>query len=98
MRGSGWFNADGRNEELDDVLIESQYRPDSIWHTDVRLTATTRSGRSLDIKGRVLTVCPTKIPMRGGATFVNEGLAEFSLDGITGYGIAEHWHAVLGAD
>ena len=98
MRGSGWFNADGRNEELDDVLIESQYRPDSIWHTDVRLTARTRSGRTLDIKGRVLTVCPTKIPMRGGATFVNEGLAEFSLDGRTGYGIAEHWHAVLGAD
>jgi len=98
MRGSGWFNADGRNEELDDVLIETQYRPDSIWHTDVRLTARTRSGRALDVKGRVLTVCPTKIPMRGGATFVNEGLAEFSLDGKTGYGIAEHWHAVLGAD
>ena len=98
MRGRGWFNADGHNDELDDVVIESRYRPDSIWHTDVHLTGRTRSGRELDIVGRVLTVCPTKIPMRGGATFVNEGLAEFRLDGQVGYGIAEHWHAVTGAD
>jgi len=46
------------------------------------------------ITGHVLSVCPTKIPMPGGATFVNEGLAEFKWDERTGYGIAEHWHAV----
>lgn len=96
MRGSGWFHADGRNEELTEVVIESTYRTGSIWHTGVHLTGRTGSGRVLDIHGRVLTVCPTKIPMRGGATFVNEGLAEFTLDGQTGYGIAEHWHAVKG--
>ena len=44
----------------------------------------------------MLTVCPTKIPMPGGATFVNEGLAEFHCDGLTGYGISEHWHRVTG--
>jgi hypothetical protein len=96
MRGSGWFHADGKHEDLSDVLIESRYRADSIWHTDVHLTGRTASGRVLDVSGKVLTVCPTKIPMRGGATFVNEGLAEFTLDGRTGYGIAEHWHAVKG--
>jgi hypothetical protein len=32
--------------------------------------------------------------MAGGATFVNEGLAEFTTEGMTGYGISEHWHAV----
>jgi hypothetical protein len=42
----------------------------------------------------VLSVCPTKIPMPGGATSVNEGLAEFTWGERTGYGIAEHWHAV----
>jgi hypothetical protein len=96
MRGSGWFHAEGRNDELTDVVIESTYRTGSIWHTGVHLTGRTGSGRRLDIRGKVLTVCPTKIPMRGGATFVNEGLAEFTLDGRTGYGIAEHWHAVRG--
>jgi len=52
------------------------------------------AGEQLHIDGRVLCVCPTKIAMPGGATFVNEGLAEFQWGERTGYGIAEHWHAV----
>jgi hypothetical protein len=40
-------------------------------------------------------VCPTKIPFAGGATFVNEGLGRFTLDGQEGTGIAEHWHNVV---
>ena len=63
----------------------------------VRLTGRAASGRKISVDGRVLTVCPTKIPMPGGATFVNEGLAEFRCDGLTGYGISEHWHRVTGA-
>ncbi|MEZ5598516.1 MAG: hypothetical protein R3E84_19430 [Pseudomonadales bacterium] len=98
MRGAGWYHAGGQTEDLLDVVITSAYRPGSIWHTAVHLTARTVSGKSVDITGKVLTVCPTKIPMRGGATFVNEGLAEFTMDGRTGYGIAEHWHAVRGGE
>jgi hypothetical protein len=60
----------------------------------VRLTAETGSGEVLRIRGTVLCGCPTKIPMSGGATFVNEGLAEFHWEERVGYGIAEHWHAV----
>ena len=37
---------------------------------------------------------PFGIPFPGGAIFVNEGLTEFRWDDRTGYGIAEHWHAV----
>jgi hypothetical protein len=32
--------------------------------------------------------------MAGGATFVNEGLAQFTMGQRTGYGIAEHWHSI----
>jgi hypothetical protein len=32
--------------------------------------------------------------MRNGATFVNEGVAEFTWGDRVGYGIAEVWHAV----
>ena len=59
-----------------------------------KLTATTETGEPVEITGEVLNVCPTKIPMAGGATFVNEGLARFQWGEHTGYGIAEHWHAV----
>jgi hypothetical protein len=94
MRGAGWIQRDGRTEDLLDVVIESEYRPDSIWHTAIRLTGRSASGAPIDVAGRILTICPTKIPMAGGATFVNEGLAEFTTEGMTGYGISEHWHAV----
>ena len=97
MRGAGWIHHDGRTEDLNDVVIESAYKPDSILHTSVRLTGRAASGRKIVVDGRILTVCPTKIPMPGGATFVNEGLAEFRTDGLVGYGISEHWHKVGGA-
>jgi hypothetical protein len=78
MRGQGWYLEDGTSSEL----------------RNVHITAETSQGKPLDIHGKVLTVCPTKIAMPGGATFVNEGLVEFQLGERTGYGIAEHWHSV----
>ena len=97
IRGAGWIHRDGVTEDLLDVHITSKYKPGTILHTDVRLTARSASGRAITVEGKVLTVCPTKIPMPGGATFVNEGLARFEAEGRTGFGIAEHWHMVKGA-
>jgi hypothetical protein len=94
LRGAGWIQRDGVTEDLLDVVMESEYRPGSIWHTAVRLTGRSASGDPVAVEGRILTICPTKIPAPGGATFVNEGLAEFRAGGLTGYGISEHWHAV----
>jgi len=96
LRGSGWLQRNGRSEDLHDVVIESTYQSNSILHTTVHLTGRAASGDAIDVDGRILTVCPTKIPMRGGATFVNEGLAEFRTRGLVGYGISEHWHNVRG--
>jgi hypothetical protein len=94
IRGEGWLQRDGRSGVLKNVVIDTDYEPDSIIHRTVRLTAQTEDGEDIRIEGDVLSVCPTKIPMPGGATFVNEGLAEFRWGDRTGYGIAEHWHAV----
>lgn len=98
MRGEGWLQRDGRSGALKDIVIETDYDSDSLIHRAVRLSARTEGGESIRIDGDVLSVCPTKIPMPGGATFVNEGLTEFRWGGRTGYGIAEHWHAVTAAD
>ncbi len=94
IRGAGWIQREGENHLLNDVVIESEYRPNSILHQSVCLTGQIEDGEQIKIEGKILNVCPTKIPMRGGATFINEGLAEFTWDDLTGYGIAEHWHAV----
>lgn len=98
IRGEGWLQRGGHSGALKNVVIETDYEPDSLIHRAVRLTAETGDGEPIRIDGDVLSVCPTKIPMPGGATFVNEGLAEFRWGDRVGYGIAEHWHAVsLGA-
>jgi hypothetical protein len=94
IRGEGWLQREGTSGALKNVVIETDYEPDSLLHRAVRLTAETESGEAIRIRGTVLSVCPTKIPMSGGATFVNEGLAEFHWEERVGYGIAEHWHAV----
>lgn len=94
MRGEGWMQRDGRSMALSDVVIDTGYKPGSIVHREVRLSGRASDGEDFAIDGSVWSVCPTKIPMPGGATFVNEGLAEFRWGERTGYGIAEHWHAV----
>ncbi len=94
MRGEGWIQRDGQSGRLTNVVIETDYADDSIIHTAVRFCAETEDGEQIEMTGDVFNVCPTKIPMPGGATFVNEGLTEFQWGARTGYGIAEHWHAV----
>jgi hypothetical protein len=94
MKGGGWIQKDGNTMRLNNVSITSQYKPDSILHKEVKLTGVTEEGEKISIDGSVLNVCPTKVPMPGGATFINEGLVEFTWNGKQGYGIAEHWHAI----
>jgi hypothetical protein len=94
LQGKGWMLRDNVAVDLEEITIESTYQSDSIIHETVALNATMSDGERLHIEGNVLNVCPTKIPFPGGAIFVNEGLTEFRWGDRTGYGIAEHWHAV----
>ncbi len=94
MKGAGWIQRDGESMPLKQIVITTTYQPGSILHDQVRLTGKIENGEDIEITGKVLSVCPTKVPMPGGATFINEGLAEFNWNGQQGFGIAEHWHAV----
>jgi hypothetical protein len=95
FRGKGWIQRDGDTLELTEVTMTTTYDDGNpLLHETVRLTATDSAGATIAVDGTVLAICPTKIPRRDGVTFVNEGLARFETDGRTGFGIAEHWHAV----
>lgn len=96
LRGAGWIQEGDTVGDLKDVVIESTFRPSSILHTGIVLQGMTESGRTIRVDGMVDAMCPTKIPFPGGATFVNEGLARFRLDGTRdGTGIIEEWHNVV---
>ena len=94
LKGAGWIQQDGLSMPLRKVVITTAYQANSILHDQVTLTSTIDGGEDVRITGNMLNVCPTKVPMANGATFINEGLAEFDWDGKKGFGIAEHWHAV----
>jgi hypothetical protein len=94
IRGSGWIQRDGDSMQLNNIVITTGYAPNSILHRVVTLEGEIEGGEAIRMTGRVLSVCPTKVPMPGGATFINEGLVEYTWGDSIGYGIAEHWHAV----
>lgn len=94
MAGAGWIQDEGVMDTFEDVRVETRFRTGSILHDAVVMTGRTGRGREIRIEGKVLNMCPTKIPFPGGATFVNEGLARFIMDGREGFGIAESWHNV----
>jgi hypothetical protein len=94
--GKGWIQRDGRTLALDEVTMSTVFDPDNpLLHDTVQLHATDSEGGSIVVDGTVVSICPTKIPRRDGVTFVNEGLARFETEGRSGWGISEHWHAVL---
>jgi hypothetical protein len=90
----GWLQEEGRTKQLRSATVDSAYRQDSLLHSGLGLEAVCFDGTRFEVAGEVLTVCPTKIPVPGGATFVNEGLTRYTLGDRTGYGIAEYWHLV----
>ncbi len=100
FRGKGWIQRDGRNLDLDDVTMTTVYDPTNpLLHETVQLRGVDSEGTPIVVDGTVMTICPTKVPRRDGVTFINEGLARFETDAAdgsrrTGFGIAEHWHAV----
>lgn len=94
MAGAGWIQDGDGMDTFEDVQVETTFRPGTILHEAVVMTGRTGRGRVVRIEGQVLNMCPTKIPFPGGATFVNEGLARFVMDGREGFGIAESWHNV----
>ncbi len=100
FRGKGWIQRRGVTLDLNDVTMTTVYDPTNpLLHQAVQLRGTDSAGQAIVVDGTVLTICPTKVPRRDGVTFINEGLARFETDGpdgqrITGFGIAEHWHAV----
>jgi hypothetical protein len=73
---------DVRTELADDGLTQQ------VTHID----ATDKAGRTHQLRGDLLRVAPIGRAGSGATTVVNEGLARFTYEGRTGYGIAEYLH------
>ena len=88
----GWVWRDGEHVSIRDWHVRSELADDGVTHRVTHVRATDKRGRTHELRGDVLRVAG--MPRRAGqrATVVNEGLARWTYEGRTGYGIAEYLH------
>ncbi|MHB8670462.1 MAG: DUF7064 domain-containing protein [Acidimicrobiales bacterium] len=91
----GWVWRDGEATSIRDWKVSSELADDGVTHRLTRVVATDKAGRVHRLEGEILRVhgVHQKPPGADGAhTLVNEGLARWTYEGRTGYGIAEYLH------
>lgn len=91
---NGFVCRGGKNYPVRRARLETVFEEDGITQKALRFAVEDTGGRLIDVAGDVLTVIPLDLSSRGHSTLVNEALAEYRLEGRTGYGIAEYLHQV----
>jgi hypothetical protein len=84
----GWVWRDGEAASIKEWQVRTELEDDALTHRVSHVTAVDKRGRSHELRGDLLRVAPVG---RTG-TVVNEGLARWTYEGRTGYGIAEYLH------
>jgi hypothetical protein len=88
----GWVWRDGEATSISDWHVTSELADDGVTHRVSHVTATDKAGRTHELRADILRVYG--VPRKTGEryTVVNEGLARWTYEGRTGYGISEYLH------
>jgi hypothetical protein len=88
----GWVWKDGAHASIREWKVTSELAPDGVTHRATHVLATDKLGRVHQLDAEVLRVSPGPAGVRPNTTIVNEGLARWTYEGRTGYGISEYLH------
>src|SRR5207245_1042499 len=88
----GWVWRDGEATSIRAWDVRTELAADRLTHAVTRVRATDKRGRVRALGGEVLRVAPVAHAVGGRRTLINEGLARWTYEGRTGYGIAEYLH------
>src|SRR3954467_4064713 len=88
----GWVWKDGEATSIREWDVRTELADDGLTHRVSQVRATDKRDRVHELRADVLRVAG--LPQRHGErrTIVNEGLARWSYEGRTGYGISEYLH------
>ncbi len=86
----GWVWKDGAHASVREWRVKTGTRDDGVTQKTVDLTVVDSEGREHALRADVMRVIPGGA--NPGGTIVNEGLAKWTHEGVTGYGIAEYLH------
>ncbi|HEX9530951.1 MAG TPA: hypothetical protein VF954_07425 [Acidimicrobiales bacterium] len=88
----GWAWKDGEHASIQEWQVTSELEDDGITHRVSHVVALDKLGRKHELRGDLLRVEPGKAGIGPDKTIVNEGLARWTYEGRTGYGISEYLH------
>jgi hypothetical protein len=86
----GWVWKDGAHASIRAWQVKTDLEADGVTHRTSHVTAVDKLGREHALRADLLRVFPGGA--RPGGTIVNEGLARWTYEGRTGYGISEYLH------
>ena len=86
----GWVWRDGEHSSIREWDVRSELDDDGITHRVSHVRATDKLGRVHELRADVLRVAPHRMD-RG---ILNEGLARWTYEGRTGWGISEYLHTL----
>lgn len=88
----GWVWKDGAHSSIREWDVKTEVADDGVTHRVSHVRATDKLGRVHELRADLLRVAPGPAGVRPDTTIVNEGLARWTYEGETGYGIAEYLH------
>jgi hypothetical protein len=91
---NGFLCHGGRNYPVRRAELSTEFEDDGRTQRSLRFTFEDTSGKTIEVAGEVLTVIPLDLRARGHNTMVNEGLARYTFEGRSAYGIAEYLHQI----
>ena len=86
----GWVWRDGEHASIREWRVRTQLEADQVTHKVCHVVAVDAQGREHELRADLLRVAPGGGTKNG--TVVNEGLARWTYEGVTGTGIAEYLH------
>ena len=92
----GWVWHEGESTSVAEWDVRTELEADGVTHKVTHLVVTDKAGRKHELRADLLRVDPGPAGVRPNATIVNEGLARWTYEGRTGYGISEYLHQLDG--
>jgi hypothetical protein len=92
----GWVWRDGQHASIRAWDVASELAADGTTHRASRVRASDALGRVHELRGEILRVAGVAHELGDRRTLLNEGLARWTYEGRTGYGIAEYLHQLDG--
>jgi len=88
----GWVWRDGEATSVRQWDVRTELAADRLTHAVTHVRATDKRGRVHALRADLLRIAPVAHAVGGRRTLINEGLARWTYEGRTGYGIAEYLH------